>query len=221
MVADTTRTSTLIGCLAADALELLLLQRAQQLDLHRGRDVADLVEEQRAAVGELEPAELLLDRAGERALLVAEQLALEQRLGQRAAVDLDERAVRALAEPVDRARDQLLAGAALAGDEHGGVARRDLLDRAPHDRHLLAAADQLGEPAVGLGAQVVGHRLGLAAAAARRAQLERALDLEAHDLGLDRLGEEVERAELHRLDRGLDGAEPGDDHDRHVGIERA
>jgi hypothetical protein len=29
--------------LAADAFELLLLQRAQELDLHRGRDVADLV----------------------------------------------------------------------------------------------------------------------------------------------------------------------------------
>ena len=53
------------------------------------------------------------------------------------------------------------------------------------------------------------------------AQLERALDLEPHDLGLDRLGDEVERAELHRLDRGLDRAEPGDDHDRHVGIDRA
>ena len=41
---------------AADALELALLQRAQQLDLHLDRDLADLVEEQRAAVGELEAA---------------------------------------------------------------------------------------------------------------------------------------------------------------------
>ena len=98
LVAETTRTSTLIGCLAADALELALLQHAQQLGLHRRRDVADLVEEQRAAVGELEAAELALDGAGERALLVAEQLALEQRLGERAAVDLDERAARARRE---------------------------------------------------------------------------------------------------------------------------
>ena len=39
---------------------------------------------------QLEPAALLRDRAGEGAALVAEQLALEQRLGQRRAVDGDE-----------------------------------------------------------------------------------------------------------------------------------
>src|SRR6185503_5918845 len=142
-------------------------------------------------------------RAGERALLVAEQLALEQRLGERAAVDLDERAVRALAQPVDRARDQLLAGAALARDEHGRVARRDLLDRLAYDCHLVAAADELGELRVGLAAEIVDLRVGLAPAALGRAHLERALDLELDDLGLDRLGDEVERAELHRLDGGL------------------
>ena len=42
---------------AAEPLELLLLQDAQQLRLQLERDVADLVEEQRAAVGELEPAD--------------------------------------------------------------------------------------------------------------------------------------------------------------------
>ena len=56
------------------------------------RQLADLVEEQRAAVGQLEAALALRDGAGERALLVTEQLALEQRLGQRRAVDRHERA---------------------------------------------------------------------------------------------------------------------------------
>ena len=55
-VAATMRTSTAHGLVAADALELALLQHAQQLDLHRQRDLADLVEEQRAAVGLLEAA---------------------------------------------------------------------------------------------------------------------------------------------------------------------
>ena len=41
---------------AADALELALLQEAQQLHLDGRRDLADLVEEQRAAVGLLEAA---------------------------------------------------------------------------------------------------------------------------------------------------------------------
>ena len=61
-----------------------LLEHAQELGLQAERQLADLVEEQRAAVGHLEAAGLLLGRAGERALLVAEQLALDQRLGERA-----------------------------------------------------------------------------------------------------------------------------------------
>ena len=65
------------GLAAADPLELALLQHAQQLDLHVERQVADLVEKQRAAVGQLEPAGPTRHRAGERPLLVAEQLRLE------------------------------------------------------------------------------------------------------------------------------------------------
>ena len=41
--------------LSADAVELALRQHAQQPRLQRRRHVADLVEEQRAAVGLLEP----------------------------------------------------------------------------------------------------------------------------------------------------------------------
>ena len=63
---------------AAEPLELALLQHAQQLDLRGQVDVADLVEEQRAAVGQLEAALAPLLRAGEGALLVAEELGLDQ-----------------------------------------------------------------------------------------------------------------------------------------------
>ncbi len=42
---------------AADTLEDALLEHAQQLHLHVDAHVADLVEEQRAAVGELETAQ--------------------------------------------------------------------------------------------------------------------------------------------------------------------
>ena len=62
----------------------------------------------------LEDALAIGDGAGERAAHVPEQLRLEQRFGDRAAVDGDERPRRAPAVRVDRARDQLLAGAALA-----------------------------------------------------------------------------------------------------------
>ena len=82
---------------AADTLERALLQHAQQLHLHVEAHVADLVEKQRAAVGELEPADASGDRARERAFLVAEELALEQLARDRAAIDRNER--RVLARP--------------------------------------------------------------------------------------------------------------------------
>jgi hypothetical protein len=59
------RTSTLIGVRPADAVELALLQHAQQAGLRLRRHVADLVEEQRAAVGLLEAAGARSVRAGE------------------------------------------------------------------------------------------------------------------------------------------------------------
>ena len=82
-----------------------------------------------------------------RALGVAEELALEQLARDGRAIDADQRPAAALAGVVDGARDQLLAGAGFAGDQHGGVGRRhqldlaqDLLDRgaAPDDAVVIA-----------------------------------------------------------------------------------
>ena len=67
--------------LRSDRIDLAVLQRAQQLHLRVERQLADLVEEQRAAVRFLELADALVDGAGERALLVPEQDALDQVLG--------------------------------------------------------------------------------------------------------------------------------------------
>ena len=99
-----------------------MLQHAQQLDLRRRRRLADFVEEERSAGGRGEEALLVLDRAGERSLHVAEQFALEQALGKRAAVDRQERPVGTRRQLVDVARDDFLTGARLA------------LDRAPSIR---------------------------------------------------------------------------------------
>ena len=140
---------------AADARDLPLLEHAQQLHLRRQRHVADLVEEQRARVRELEAPDATLGRAGERALLVAEQLALEQRLRQRPAVHGDERLVAPRTEPMDRARDELLARAALALDEHRARHRRDLLDLHEH----LADAPPTAR-SVPLGATAAADRAG-------------------------------------------------------------
>ena len=127
-MAATTRTSTLIGLVAAELGELRVLEDVQQLGLQRRLHLADLVEEDRAGVRLLELADPRRRGAGERALLVAEQLALEELRGQRRAVDLDERPVLARRPLVDGAGHQLLADAALAADEHRDVAVGHLLD---------------------------------------------------------------------------------------------
>ena len=73
--------STLTGLRAADRLDLALLHGAQQLDLDVERQFADLVEEQRAAIGLDELADMLVGGAGEGALLVAEQDAFDEIVG--------------------------------------------------------------------------------------------------------------------------------------------
>src|SRR5213076_424485 len=97
--------------LAADAAERALLQDAQQLHLRRRRHLRDFVEEQRAVVRQLEAALTALDGAGEGALLVPEQLAFEQRVGNRRAVDRHVGEIRAGTQFVNRLRDELFARA--------------------------------------------------------------------------------------------------------------
>ena len=52
------------------------------------------------------------------------------------------RAPLAAALRVHRARHQLLAGAALAEDQHRGIGRRDLLDHAAHLEHRVVGGDE-------------------------------------------------------------------------------
>ena len=69
---------------------LAVLDDPQQLDLEQQRQLADLVEEQGAVVGRHEQPGVGLQRAGEGAPDVAEELALDEGLGDGAAVDRDE-----------------------------------------------------------------------------------------------------------------------------------
>ena len=118
---------------AADALERMAFQHAEELRLRRERHLADLVEEDRPLVGRLELADHPLGRAGERALLVAEEFAFQERLGECRAVDADERSVAARAGRVDRPGDEFLADAALAANEHRCLRLTDARDLR-HDR---------------------------------------------------------------------------------------
>src|SRR3954471_7029269 len=83
------------------------------------------------------------DGARERALLVAEQRALDQSFGKRGAVQLDEWSVAPVALGVNRAREQLLAGAGFAFEQHRGARRRGGGDRLQHAADRRAIADDL------------------------------------------------------------------------------
>src|SRR5689334_4388990 len=102
---------------AAHPLVLPFLEYAEELRLDRGSEIADLVEEERAARRELEATALETIRAGEGPPLVSEELGLRQCLWQGGAVDRHERTVGASARMVDGTRDQLLPGPALAGEQ--------------------------------------------------------------------------------------------------------
>ena len=145
----------LLGSRAPEPLELTLLQDAQQLGLYFRRNVADLVQEQRAVMRQLEAADPPGRGTGERALLVPEQLALEQAGRHCRHVHPDERLVAPAAQVVDRVRDQLLAGARLAKEQHGAVGWRDGLDGLQHPPQRRARADDLGELVVKLAFEVV------------------------------------------------------------------
>src|SRR5580704_7167976 len=103
---------------AADRGVFPFLQHAQQPGLRLERHVADLVEKQSATLGLLEAPGTALSGTSEGAALVTEQLALDQLAWDRRHVDRDKRRRPPLAEIMQSAGDQLLAGAALAGDQH-------------------------------------------------------------------------------------------------------
>src|SRR5580698_306826 len=62
----------------AHAFKLACLQYSQQLSLLAQRHIGNLVEEERASVGQLEAAYAISARVSERALHMAEDLALER-----------------------------------------------------------------------------------------------------------------------------------------------
>jgi hypothetical protein len=80
---------------APDTLEALFLQHPQNLDLQRRTHLGDFVEKQGAAPGQFKPALARIERPGERAPFMAEQLALHQFARNRAAIHRDERPGRA------------------------------------------------------------------------------------------------------------------------------
>ena len=116
---------------------------------------------------------------------------------------------------VHGARDELLAGAALALNQDRRPAGRRLNDQVEHPPHRRAASDDVVEVAVLL-LNVLPQRPVLVDQAPA---LERVLDDDEHFVVLERLGDVVERAALHRGDGVLDRRERGHHDDRQLVVE--
>jgi hypothetical protein len=135
---------------------------------------------------------------------VAEQLGLEQRLGDGGAIDGDKRRVRARTQGVQAAREQLLAGTALALQQHGRVGGRGTVEVQQHLPQAGVVADDarrtaaLGE--LLLEQDVFGQHSPLR---------DRPLDHQQQVIGIDWLGQEIHRPFAHGGDRVLDAAVGG------------
>src|SRR5260370_37700518 len=106
-------------------------------------ELGGFIEENAASFGNFEKAFLVVDGAGERAFLMAEEFAFEERFGQRGAIKGEKQTVSALAVLVDRAGGKLLAGTAFAIDQHGRFAESDALDESVNLLHARAVTGHI------------------------------------------------------------------------------
>jgi len=113
--------------------------------LRFGADRRNLVEENRALVGDLKRSLLGCDGAGEGSLYVAKELRLEQVHRNGAGIDRDESFVSPRRSCMDAFRDDFLAGTAFARDQHGRTRRRDLSDQVEYRQHFFALTDDVWE----------------------------------------------------------------------------
>jgi hypothetical protein len=184
------------------------------LGLHGERHLADLVEQQRSAVRELELALAGRDGAGEGATLVAEQFRLEQGLRDRGAVDADEWPVAARTRVVDGAGDDLLARSALALQEHGAARISD------HGDLLAQLLDRRVASEQPMGLVAGGHgRAQRPVLGAQLLELEGAVQDMVQLVQPEGLRQVVDGAATGRFHRLRDGAERGHHHDERTVVQ--
>src|ERR1019366_7278666 len=103
------------------AAEFTVLEHAEQLGLGGGGHLTNLVEQQCPFFSQFETSGASLNGSSERSFFVAEDLALDQRLRDGGAVDCNKWLVSAGTQVVQAARNQFLAGTALAGNRNRDV----------------------------------------------------------------------------------------------------
>ena len=122
---------------AAEPPDLSVFQDAQKFGLKLQWHLADFIQEEGSTIGQFEASRANADGAGERAFLVAKYFAFDQCFGNRRRVHGNERSVRSLAQTMNRACREFLAGAAFAGDERRGIAGAEADDEVVDFTHGL------------------------------------------------------------------------------------
>ena len=118
---DDANIDPVLNLIRSDALDFSGLEKSEEQALHSRARLAHLIHKHGAAVRLFESPKPIAIRAGEAAAHMAKELRLEKSLGQRRAVDGDERGSAAWTSCVNQARDDLLPCPALASDQHFGV----------------------------------------------------------------------------------------------------
>src|SRR4030095_1965603 len=127
---------------ASHARELEVLQHVEELGLQGQRQLRNLVQVDRALVSVLELSGLAPVRAGERALLMAKELGLEQPMRNGRAVDRDERPSAPRRRRMQGAGDDIRADATLGSEQDRRVRVGDTLDDRPDGAHLRASIEE-------------------------------------------------------------------------------
>jgi hypothetical protein len=127
-----------------DALEFILLQNPEDLDLSGEWELTHFVKENCAFRRSLEASGLPAVGAGEGAALVAEQLTLNEPFVKSTAVDTDEWSTGTIGVTMKRGGDELLASATLAEDQDWRISGGGQTDRFVDLVHRRALADQFG-----------------------------------------------------------------------------
>ncbi|HKS81207.1 MAG TPA: hypothetical protein VJR23_06845 [Candidatus Acidoferrales bacterium] len=106
---------------AAEPFKFLLLHNSQKLRLKFEGNITDLIQEQRAFVGQIKTPNLPVERTREGTSFMTEEFALEQSSGDRSAIDFCEGAILPATSQVDSASDEFLAGSSFAQDQDCGI----------------------------------------------------------------------------------------------------
>ena len=160
------------------------------------RNLAHLVQQDRASIGQLESPVSLVSRSGERAFFVPEKLALDESFRNGRAVHLNERLAAAIACKKNFIGDEFFTSPIFTTDHHRGIRSADPIDQIPKLNDDWAFTDDLS---VGNGRpiEIIRH---LCSTLEFRSLLQNQIDLHFGEGLLD----VIKRPRAHTLDHRLD-----------------